>query len=295
MRRVRGGVCGIAQGGAVAFARGRMLAELFRYFTLRCPPWARLLGLAYEHAAITTRHRRTAAAWTPHLDASKAAILAAADRCRTRRRAVVIGAGDCRDVPVAELAARFDEVILTDVVLGPELRKMAQRSGGKVRAEVWDATGVLAELARDRRKLTAAQIEALFAQGDPGLPPGGEADLVVSANCISQLGIVPVDRLRVAGADDDFQDRCGAAAARRHQQWLAARTGVRVLLGDRARLDIDAQGRELKRERMPGMDHLRKPDRSWQWLLAPIPEWSPDFNRVHEVGAWIDGPSGRGR
>ena len=272
-----------------------MLAELLRYFTLRCPPWARLLGLAYEHAAIATRHRRTAAAWTPHLEASRSAILAGAERCKSRRLALVVGAGDCRDVPVAELAARFDQVVLTDVVLGPELRKLAKRSGGRIRAEVWDATGVLAQLATGWRKLGEAQIEALFAKGEPGLPPGGEPDLVVSANCISQLGIVPVDRLDVKGADDGFQDRCGAAAARRHQQWLAARTGVRVLLGDQARLDLAADGRELKREKMPGMDGLRRPDRSWRWLLAPIPEWSPDFDRVHEVGAWIDGPVGRGR
>lgn len=268
-----------------------MLAELLRYFTLRCPPWARLLGMAQEHVAITYRHRRTRAAWTPHLDASKAAILEAAERCRERRRVLVLGAGDCRDVPVPELAARFDEVVLTDVVLGPELRKLAKRSAGRVRAEVWDATGVLAELARGWRRLTAAQVEALFAKGDPGPLPGGEPDLVVSANCISQLGVVPVDRFSGAGADEGFVDRCGAAAARRHIQWLAVRPGVRVLLGDRARLDVAADGRELKRERMPGMDGLRKPDRAWQWLLAPIPEWSPDFNRVHEVGAWIDGPA----
>ena len=271
------------------FARGRMLAELLRSFTLRCPPWARLLGLAHEHVAITYRHRRTAAAWTPHLDASKAAILEGAERCKVRRRAVVIGAGDCRDVPVAELAARFDEVVLTDVVLGPELRRLARRSGGKVRTEVWDATGVLTDLARGWRSLSRAQAEALFAQGDPGVPPGGEADLIVSANCISQIGIVPVDRFPGAGEDETFQDRCGAAAARRHRQWLAARPGVRVLLGDRARLDIDAQGRELKRQPMPGMDAMRRPDRAWRWDLAPIPEWSPDFHRVHEVGAWIDG------
>jgi hypothetical protein len=266
-----------------------MLAELFRYFTLRCPPWARLLGLAHEHVAITQRHRRTAAAWTPHLDASRAAILAGAERCRQRRRVLVIGAGDCRDVPVAELAAQFETVVLTDVVLGPELRQLAKRSGGKIRAEVWDATGVLATLAQGRSDLTAAQVEALFAKGDPGLPPGGEADLTVSANCISQLGVVPVDRLRQTAADDTFQSRCGAAAARRHLQWLAVRPGVRVLLGDCARLDIDAQGKELHRERMPGMDRVRAPDRSWRWMLAPIPEWSRDFHRVHEVGAWIDG------
>lgn len=270
-----------------------MLAELLRYFTLRCPPWARLVGLAQEHVAITYRHRRTRAAWTPHLDASRAAILAGVERCRERRRALVIGAGDCRDVPVTELAARFDEVVLTDVVLGPEIRKLARRSGGKIRAEVWDATGVLATLAAGWRSLQPAQVEALFAKGDPGSPPGGEPDLIVSANCISQFGVVPVDRFPGGAEDEGFPDRCGAAAARRHIQWLAARTGVRVLLGDLARLDLGPDGRELKRERMPGMDSLRKPDRTWRWLLAPIPEWSHDFDRVHEVGAWIDGPKKR--
>jgi hypothetical protein len=270
-----------------------MLAELLRYLTLRCPPWARLLGLAHEHAAIATRHRRTRAAWTPHLEASRAAILEGAKLCTQRRRVIVIGAGDCRDVPVAELAAQFEEVVLADVVLGPELRRLARRSGGRIRAEVWDATGALAGLASSWRRMRASQVEALLAKADPGPPPGGEADMVVSANCISQLGIVPTDRMHVPDADDGFIDRCGAAAARRHRHWLAARHGVRVLLADRARLNLDAQGRELKREAMPGMDGLRQPDRAWRWLLAPAPEWSPDFDRVHEVGAWIDGPNRR--
>lgn len=269
-----------------------MLAELFRYFTLRCPPWARLLGLAYEHAAIATRHRRTATAWAPHLEQSRAAILAAADRCKSRRRVLVIGAGDCRDVPVAELAARFDEVLLTDVVLGPEIRRLAKRSGGRIRAEIWDATGALAELARGVRSLSGNEAVEILSRSDAGPPPGGEPDLVVSANCVSQLGMVPCDRLHAAEDDDKLADRCTAAAARRHQQWLAARSGVRVLLGDRARLDIAPDGRALKREPMPGMDALRKPDRTWRWLLAPIPEWSPEYDRVHEVGAWIDGPTG---
>jgi hypothetical protein len=25
-------------------------------------------------------------------------------------------------------------------------------------------------------------------------------------------------------------------------------------------------------------------------LRVPIPEWNPDFYRVHEIGVWIDGP-----
>lgn len=259
-----------------------MLLELLRSFTLHAPPLARRLGLVHEHVAITFRRRRMKAAWAPHLAASRTAILAAAERCTTHRSAFVIGAGDCADVPVAELAARFDEVVLTDVVLGPEMRAFARRSGGRIRAEVWDTTGALATLARQPSSLASSEIEALFAHSDPGPPPGGEPDLVVSANCISQLGIVPLERFSEAD-----EARCAAAAARRHLQWLKERPGVRILLGDRARLDISENGRELHRELSPGMNGLREPDRSWQWHLAPIPELSREFNRVHEVGAWI--------
>ncbi|WP_044891473.1 hypothetical protein [Opitutus terrae] len=71
---------------------------------------------------------------------------------------------------------------------------------------------------------------------------------------------------------------------------LAARSSVRVLLGDLARLAVSADGEELKRELVPGMDGLRPPDRSRRWQLAPILEFDPHFHRVHEIDAWIDGP-----
>lgn len=268
-----------------------MLAELLRSLRLHAPGWARRLGLVHEHVAITFRRRRASAAWAPHLEASRAAILTAADRCTARRRVLVIAAGDCADVPVRELAARFGEVWLTDIVLGPELFEHARVGSGHVHAAIWDATGALETLARAWRTLGPAQVEALFADGEAGPPPGGEPDLVVSANCISQLGVVPLDRLARGQADEPLVARCAAAAARRHLAWLQARAGVRVLLGDQARLDVSAQGIELRREPVPGLEDLRAPDRTWRWTLAPIPELNREFHRVHEVGAWIDGPA----
>ena len=84
-----------------------MLRELFQVFLPNCPPWARELGLEREHQAIAKRHARVPAAWSPHLAASRNAVLWAAERCPARGQALVIGAGDCLDVPVAELAERF--------------------------------------------------------------------------------------------------------------------------------------------------------------------------------------------
>jgi hypothetical protein len=267
-----------------------MLRELIDSLRTRCAPGARALGLAYEAAAIGARYRRVGAGWAPHLAASREAILCGATRCRKHGRVLIVGAGACFDVPVAELAERFSEAILADVAVSTAARSWQRRLPGRVRAVAWDATGALAALASRRSTASSAEVERLLAESVPGDPPGGEPDLVVSANCLSQLGLIPSERLKAAGVDDELPGRCTLAAARRHLAWLAARPGVRVLITDVTRLDVAPDGRELARRTIFKGLELRPPDRQWRWNLAPIPEWSRERHRVHEVGAWIDGP-----
>lgn len=266
-----------------------MLREMIDSLRFKCVPGGRELGLAYESSAIVARYRRVGAAWTPHLEASKAVILQAAARCAARGRALVIGAGACLDVPVQALAETFTEVILADAVVSPEARKWARRFPGRVSAVAWDATGFLDKLARHRNTKDAKTILSVLENAEPDGPPGGEADLVVSANCLSQLGLIPADELAVEGSLDDFSLRCAEVAAKKHISWLAARPGVRVLLSDLVRLDVTPDGREIARHAVFERLTLRAPDKTWRWSIAPIPEWSRDRHRVHEVGAWIDG------
>lgn len=139
-----------------------MLREFLRTLLVECPPEARQLGLAREHAAIAARHTRAQAAWASHLAASREAILAAAARCPTRRRVLVIGAGDCLDVPVAELVEQFAEVLLADVVVSPTARRLARRFWGRLRCVSWDATGAPGkagrQLSRDHAHWGAASL-----------------------------------------------------------------------------------------------------------------------------------------
>lgn len=268
-----------------------MILEFIRSMRADCPRWARRLGLVYEHAAIAGRHRRMRRAWAPHLAASREVILEGAALCRSNTRALIIGAGDCLDVPVDELAERFESVVLADVVISPVARALARRHRGRVHCAGWDATGALEKLDKICDSVVSAGARRIFEEADPGPPPGGEPDLVVSANCMSQLGLVPSHGLPAAAVDDALPDRCGTIAARKHLTWLAQRTGaVRVLVADTARLDLGPDGRERRRENLVAHLPLRRPDRAWRWDLAPIPEYSRDIARIHEVGAWIDAP-----
>jgi len=266
-----------------------MLREFFDSLRMKCAPGARALGLSHEAVSIAARYRRVGASWNSHLQASRAAILRGAARCEKHKRVLVIGAGVCLDVPVAELAEIFSEVILADVAVSPEARRWQCKYTNRVRAVAWDATGVLEKLSRRRRTIEKKEVLALFSESDPGTPPIGEADLIVSANCLSQLGLIPADQLSAAGADDEFPAQCMEAAAKRHLSWLAERAGLPVLTSDLARLDIAPDGTELNRQTIFDGLPLRAPDQSWRWDLAPIPEWSRKWHRVHEVGVWIDG------
>jgi hypothetical protein len=264
-----------------------MFTRLFRNFLTSCPPAARQLGLLHEHEEIAKRHARVRAAWAPHLAESRKVVLDVAQSCPRRDRALVIGAGDCLDVPVEDLARLFREVVLADIVTSAEVRRWERKFPGKVRGVNWDASGALATLAAVRETVAPHEAPEIFTQADPGPPPEGEPDFVVSANCISQLGLVPGHSLPAYEKDKGLPDRCAKAAARRHLAWLEQRPGVRLLMADAARLNIGPDGRQLKKETLHERFGLPKPDRTWRWDLAPIPEWSKDFHRVHEVGAWI--------
>ena len=266
----RSAFCGLFCGGPKAkHDAATMLRELIDALRTRCAPGARARGLAYEAAAIAARHRRVGTRWEPHLAASRAVILRGADRCRKRERALVIGAGACFDVPVAELAQIFSEVILADVAVSTVARQWQRRLPGRVRAVAWDATGALAALAVRRKTATAAEIVSLLAGSDPGTPPGGEADLVVSANGLSQFGLIPAGRLSAADSDEELPARCLQTAAQRHLAWLAARPGVKVLLTDLAQLDIAPDGRELARRAIFKNLNLRAPDHHWRYYRVP--------------------------
>lgn len=267
-----------------------MLREFLASLGAVAPRSARRLGLVHEQVAIAARHRRVGAAWKPHLDASRRVILAAADQCSQTNSAWIIGAGDCLDVPVAELARRFRSVTLADVVVSPSARRWARQFPHTVQCVVWDATGVLERWERERATLSPEDAVRALEAADPGFPaPAGapDADLVVSANCLSQLGLVPAASLAAARSDDDLPRRCATVAARRHVDWLAARPGIAVLLADLARLDVAPDGTVLRREDLGAGLPAREPDERWRWDLAPIPEWDRAFHRVHEVGAWV--------
>ncbi|MDP1634779.1 MAG: hypothetical protein Q8L69_08860, partial [Gallionellaceae bacterium] len=119
-----------------------MLTEWLTYIAADCTPPARKLGYLRESIAIRSRYRRCKTAWQPHLENSRAALLASLQACDNFRTALVFGSGLLLDIPLGELARRFENVYLVDVVHLPEVRRAVRRHAN-VRCIDLDVTGLI--------------------------------------------------------------------------------------------------------------------------------------------------------
>ena len=118
-----------------------MLSELLTYITTPCPQYVRHMDYLDEVIAMKQRYERTRTAWQPHLEHTRRFVLSAAEKCRNRSKAVILGSGLLLDVPLDELSTMFQAVVLLDIVFLPEVRRSIKRYGN-VRLVQHDVTNM---------------------------------------------------------------------------------------------------------------------------------------------------------
>ncbi|RED45074.1 hypothetical protein [Aestuariispira insulae] len=256
-----------------------MLVELIKSTLTPCPKWAKKMGFVAESVAIDARAKRCAAAWEPHQKECKKFILQAVEGCEQTRTALVAGSGACLDLPLKELADRFDRVILLDIV-----HPITNRSSKlpNVLQIVADITGVGEELYAFKTLPDPVPVPDLY-----HIFP--DIDLVVSLNLLSQLPVTFLDWLQEEGlAEDEALDQFGHDLIRAHLDWLQGFQGVRCLITDRRWEEKDPTGRVISQSdplygiEMPG------PDRIWRWAVAPMGELDGPVWRENLVAGYLD-------
>lgn len=216
--------------------------------------------------SLWSRARRCAGAWAEHEAHCHAQVRAAVAELKQRRTVVVLGSGLLRDVPVIELARRFDTVVLVDLVHLASVRLWLRLKGLRnVRLVERDLSGLDAALAGE----TPAPLA--FLRQVPYL------DLVISANLLSQIG-VGAER-RAGQADRDIPARLIAA----HLDGLADLPCSACLLTDISFRAVDRNGKlhqegDLLRE-VPVPAQLAR----WEWPVIPAGEESRDYQVIHTV------------
>lgn len=247
-----------------------MLREVWEYLTTPASPLARRLGYVMEAVALGARHRRQRGAWGRHVTEARRFVLEAAEAANGGR-ALVAGSGRLIEVPLAELAARFEAVVLADLVHPRAVRRQARRFANVTLAEV-DVTGALA---------------GVLAGGPlvPAPPDLGQFDFAVSCNLLSQLPLLPLEALEKRGVPEGERGAFAQALIRGHVEWLRSSAAVAALFSD-----VETQwlkdGRVVERAESLWGVALPPPERTWIWDIAPRGEQDRRHDQRHTVAAW---------
>lgn len=227
----------------------------------------RRLGYVRQSGLLHARSRRCRAAWAPHLQRARDAIAAAAEATAGRGYAVVLGSGLLDDVPLDRLAGLFDRVSLVDAV-HPWPARLAAKHHVNVR-------------------LATAEISAGLSGGLAEICAG--ADLVVSANLLSQIPVVPLDVYEARGRD--APPGLGAQLIETHLTALdavAVEAGRVCLITDTMQRTEDRAGVITDSLDLMFGVALPSTDASWDWEIAPFGEIGRGRRLIHRVHAYLD-------
>ena len=239
----------------------------------------RRLGLVGESVALWSRATRRRRTWTAHHDRCRIFVASAAATLPRRDTVLVLGSGLMRDIPLKLLTERFRRVVLADAVHLVPIRWRAR--GRAVELVVVDLTGVAQSLVR-----------ATPGRSDPLAPFRSDTsiDLVVSANCLSQMPMAPARWLRRRGPAEamGFPAAFGGAIQANHLRDLAGFRCPVCLISDVGFRDVGQDCAESEETPLVEAAGLPEPDAAWDWEVAPAGEISRRFARVHRVQAWRD-------
>jgi hypothetical protein len=256
-----------------------MLVEVLTWLATPASLDARRTGHLTAAVSLWSRARRCRSAWTPHEKRCHAVVARSVGELLRRRTCVVLGSGLIRDVPLDLLAESFEKVLLVDVVhLWPA--RIRARAHANVELLSLDITGT-----------TDLLLGRATGIGDPlgRLRADGSIDLVISANCLSQLPLQPVERLAVGGGLPRmrFPD-LGRRIVEGHLEGLRRFAARVCLLTDVEGIEVATDGTVLDRWDLLEGVGLPPPDESWDWMLAPVGEADRDRSIHHRAVGFVD-------
>jgi len=260
-------------------------ADLLRHVVTPYPRAVKAMGFPAEVAGIRARYKRRQADWQEHLEKSRSVILRGAERADQRRKAIILGGGLLHDVPLAELAAMFREVLLVDLI-HPFASRWQTRRLRNVRHVTTDVTGTIAAAYR-----VAWDVDKPLPKSEPKLfLDDPEVDFTASVNLASQLPCMPMAYLSRQGAHaKESINEYARNLIRAHLAYLDRMLGRVALVTDIERLKLTLTGQIVERRDL--FLGVPWPDRGqeWEWKLAPCPEADRThhyFRRVIGIPDW---------
>ena len=265
---------------------GRQIQSWVNYLTTPVPCYLRKMGYVREMKALGARRNRCLASWRIHLEHTQASILEAARQCEHKHKALIIGSGLLFDIPVFELSRLFHDVVLVDIV---HLWRVHRQTSPfpNVRLVQRDVTGMVERSYMAGRKRIPApmpqrRIKYFLDEG---------FDLVVSANILSQLPVLPNEHLsrRIRSVKEEQVSVFSRALVENHLDWISSFPGVTCLIADLERLQYNEKKLVSREASLWGVT-LPEGGQQWFWDLAPRPEIDFRLDIRHRVIGYANFP-----
>lgn len=259
-----------------------MLGEWFRYITTFAPERVRKFGYLKALIQLEFQHKRNAHAWEDHLLSAATFIVEAAERCPHKHIAVVLGSGLLLDVPLRSLAERFDKVYLVDMFHMPQVRAQAKKFLN-VKLLYGDITGIFAMMKED--EYPGGSVPA----PPPRIPHLNDADLIVSANCLTSLAppfCKYLDRTRHLTEFD--QDKLTLQIQQAHVEALAgAKKPICAIVTESERFQLLGDKVVGRKPLTPGLTFPKTAtlahNLEWQWLVERADGKDHPYDIEHTV------------
>lgn len=241
-----------------------MLAELLIWAgTLATQP-ARQLGYAKAAVSLWSRRRRWARDWAEHEANTRDFALKTVGACRRRETLWLLGAGTLADLPLAELSALFQRVLVFDIALLPQAR-VAARRWQNVELRLADVTGIVGPMSEWRLGMPLPIPSAEAMRDLDPVPP----DAVLSLNLLSQLPLLPMEYVQRQGMTVQGAETFGRAILQAHLQGLRGFGCPVGLVADARRIWRNRAGEVVLSESAVLDVTLPAAEKTWSWPVAP--------------------------
>lgn len=224
--------------------------------------------------------------WIPHLKNCQDLFTDTVASLPQKKRVVVLGSAHLHEIPMHLLVDNFEQITLVDVV-HPLKHHWLTKRNPRLKLVTQDLTQALQHLER----LTS--LEELH---DLGKELAGkdifhfEADLIVSANLLSQLALLPIDAIEKKLKREltiDEKDQICTDFAQTHLKNLDGCTGKKLIYADREVIYKDPEGEVIYRGHYPVNFQGYKELKKWNWQLAPLGEASKKYSVEMNIEAYI--------
>jgi hypothetical protein len=256
-----------------------MLSQLALLALARTEPALSQLGLRGDAVRLWARRARCRSAWAQHEKHCHAIVGSAIAGLSSQRTALVLGSGLVRDVPIADISAAFETVVLVDAVHLPVTRLRLARYRN-LKFITMDITGV-ARWLTGKAPMRENTLAAFIADET--------IDLVISANVLSQLPLGPEDWAESHPSASPLPaPELASAIIGWHLADLASFQARVCLLTDTRMDEIDANGQKVDSLDLLYGHSLPSPDAEWRWHVAPKGENGGDMTQIHAAQGYAN-------